>query len=317
MGAATYKSNYHTGKDINRMLNAHMRDLIKVFLQLLTGGRKSFIIDGEKYYAKSIFLSKLSIGIHRESYLDGTLKAALHTKEGAFLDVGANNGQTLIKLLSLDKNREYVGFEPQLDCCFNIEQFIKLNKLKNHTILPVGLSDNSQVLQLYKRFDDTDETASTISGFRPDDFYTTKQLIFVSKGDDLVSTIDLPNISTIKIDVEGGEMEVIDGLKEVLLKHKPYIFFEVLNHFLVVTGQQLDSDTIEFRERRNQQMEKTLRELGYCIFNVLPGNRLNEINKIQPKVSNDLNITDYVAIHSSIRNDFTNKFDGVISSHTT
>lgn len=294
-----------------------MRDLIKISLQILTGGREAITINNKRYYAKTVFLSRLSSAVHRESYLDEALKTTLGTKEGTFLDIGANNGQTLIKLLSLDKEREYIGFEPQLDCCFNIEQFIKLNKLSKHTILPVGLSDSSRVVQLYKRFDTTDETASTISGFRPDKFYTTSKPIIVVAGDSLVSTMDLTGISTIKIDVEGGELEVINGLKETLKKYKPVIFFEVLNHFLVVTGEQLDPDTIKFREQRNHQIESILRELGYSIFNVLPNNILVEISEIKPKISDNLNITDYMAVHNSIRDAFTRNFNGTITNQTT
>lgn len=169
------------------------------------------------------------------------------------------------------------------------------------------------MLQLLKRKDDADDTASTISSFRPDDFYTTKQSIVVSKGDDLIPTIDLQRISTIKIDVEGGELEVIDGLKETLQEYSPYVFFEVLNHFLAVTNQVLDSEMIEFRESRIRQIESILRELDYCIYNILPDNRLVEIKEIKPKVSDDLKITDYVAVHSNYRNAFINSFEGTIS----
>ena len=46
---------------------------------------------------------------------------------------------------------------------------------------------------------------------------------------------------------------------------------------------------------------------GYGIFNILPDQRLVEIAEIEPKHSSDLRITDYVAVHESLRADFLDK----------
>lgn len=284
----------------------------EILLQALNS-EVNVTIGDEQYQAKVFYPNNFTLVDQHELWLDAAYKAALHAKKGAFIDVGTNTGQTLIKILSIDKNREYVGFEPQLDCCFYIDQFIKQNNLTNHTLLPVGLSNQTELLQLLKRKDGTDCAASTIKGFRPDDFYTTKQSIYVVKGDDIIPAIDLQQISTIKIDVEGGELEVIDGLKNTLSEHSPFVFFEVLNHFLAITGHGIDSEMIEFRESRNRQMEDILREMNYRIFNILPDDRLIEITEIKPKVSGDLRITDYVAVHSDNINSFINNFEGTFA----
>ena len=192
----------------------------------------------------------------------------------------------------------------------SISEFIKENRLSTHTILPIGLSNHSEVLQLLKRNDNADPTASTVESFRPTDFYTRKQSVYVAKGDDVLTQMNLSNISIIKIDVEGGELEVIEGLQQVILNHKPFVFFEVLNHFLVATGEKLDEETIKFRESRIQKMENLLREIGYKIFNIVPDNTITEISKIVPKVSRDLSITDYVAVHHDYFSDFVENFKG-------
>ena len=167
-------------------------------------------------------------------------------------------------------------------------------------------------MQLLKRYDNADATASTIDGFRPDDFYTAKQTIYVVKGDDVISQMNLENIAVIKIDVEGGELEVIEGIQRVLRDNTPFVFFEVLNHYLAVTGQKLDEDTIKFRENRNQKMENILRDIGYKIFNILPNSNIVEISKIQPIVSNDLKITDYVAVYRDYIDIFLQNFKGIL-----
>ncbi|MFC6923584.1 FkbM family methyltransferase [Microbulbifer taiwanensis] len=286
-------------------------------MSLLVNHIKSRRIGDGQYRAKSFFVNRLSLDNEHEAWLDVAYKAALESKQGVFVDVGANRGQTLGKLLSFDQNREYIGFEPQLDCCYFISEFIKENRLSTHTLLPVGLSNHSAVLQLLKRSSNVDSTASTIEGFRPADFYTGRQSIYVAKGDDVFSQMDLSDISIVKIDVEGGELEVIEGLQQVLRDHKPFVFFEVLNHFLVVTGQKLDEDTIKFRTGRNQQMENLLREKGYRIFNILPDNKITEIARIEPKVSNDLRITDYVAVHHECFSRFVENYKGKIIAEVT
>ncbi len=285
-----------------------------VSLIALNSGKK-IVIGGKRYSAKGLFFNRLSlIKKNHEEWLDAAYIAALKSKEGAFIDVGANTGQTLLKILSFDRNREYVGFEPQLDCSFFIGQFINANNLSTHTIIPIGLSNKSAILQLLKRYDITDATASTIEGFRPDEFYSAKQTIYVVKGDDVISQMSLKNIAIVKIDVEGGELEVIEGMRGVLRDHTPFVFFEVLNHYLAVTGQKLDEDTIKFRESRNNKMENILRENGYKIFNILPDNKIVEISKIQPIVSNDLKITDYVAVYSDYKDQFLQNFKGKVVS---
>ena len=276
-------------------------------------GRK-VVIGNNIYRTKGIYLNRITLNDDHEPWLDLIYNAALAAKHGAFIDVGANSGQTLMKILSLDKNIEYVGFEPQLDCCYYIDQFIRKNSLSSHLILPVGLSNTSKVVLLFKRTDDMDTTASTVDGFRPTDFYSSKQAIYVTSGDKIISDINLSAISTIKIDVEGGELEVIDGLKNTFSEYKPFVIFEVLNNFLVVTDSELDKDTIKFRMNRIEKMENILRDAGYKLFNILPDDGLVEVSKIEPCVSNDLRITDYIAIHKDYRSNFFDKYKGMLQS---
>jgi len=248
-----------------------------------------------------------------EPWLNTAVKTALLTKKGAFIDVGANRGQSLMKLLSVDKERPYVGFEPQLDCCFFIDKFFTQNNMANHIIIPMGLSNKRGLVELFKRHHGADDTASTIEGFRPDDFYAARQVINVITGDEILSELGVSPISIVKIDVEGAELEVLEGLKSTLAEHKPFVFFEVLNNFLVVTGRELDADTAEFRKRRASQLEALLRDLGYSIYNIRKNNIIIEIAEIELIVSGDLSITDYVAVHADYKAQFISNFPGTVS----
>ena len=235
-------------------------------------------------------------------------------KKGVFIDVGANTGQTLRKLLSIDPERAYVGFEPQIDCSFYISQFIMENGLAAHTILPIGLSNRSGILPLLKRTGRSDQTASTIEGFRPAEFYTARDFIYVAQGDDITSGMNLDEISTIKIDVEGGELEVIKGFRRTLLDKSPFLFFEVLNNFLAATGKELDETTRAFREARNVELMQFLHGAGYEVFNIRPDDKLVEISEFVPGRTGDLSVIDYVAIHHSHKAAFLDKYSGTVIS---
>lgn len=269
------------------------------------------VLKDQAYSASAFFKNEMTRENQDEQWIDLAMSAALKSKPGILIDVGANTGQTLIKALEIDKDRGYLGFEPQLDCCFYIEQFINRNHLDKHLLMPVGLSSQSGVMTLLKRQGDIDTTASTIEGFRPDKFYTTRQAIYVVKGDEVINDLDIDEISLIKVDVEGGELEVMEGLASTLENHKPFLFFEVLNHYLAATNEPIDQGTIDFRNGRHARLDSLLRDLGYAIYNILPGDRLKEVSKLEPEVSSDLRITDYMAVYKDFVDDFFNNYRAV------
>ena len=93
----------------------------------------------------------------------------------------------------------------------------------------------------------------------------------------------------------------------------PFIIFEVLNHFLAITGEKLDDQHIRFREARIQKMEDILRQMDYVILNVRPGNCLKNVRKIVPPVSADLSVTNYIAVSKLDLDSFLRVFPGTVS----
>jgi FkbM family methyltransferase len=254
----------------------------------LSRGRK-ITLAGKTYQMKGFFVNTLALKGRtgeREPWLDVVYETVFRCSDGAFLDIGANIGQTMLKVLSLDPSRRYIGFEPQVSCCFLIQHFLEKNAISNFATLPVGLSNENGTVKLY-RGGEYDSTASTVKDFRPENFHSSYSYVCLRKGDELISELQVTSIAAIKIDVEGAELEVIEGLLETIEMKKPTIIFEVLNHFVIGTGAKLDDEHIRFRESRIAKMEDLLRRREYEIYNVLPGNRLKNIRKIVPPVSAD------------------------------
>ncbi len=247
-----------------------------------------------------------------EPWLDAVYRTVLQCREGAFLDVGANVGQTMFKILALDSSRQYLGFEPQVPCCFLIQRFLEENHITKYAIFPVGLSNTNGTVKLYLRDGDYDTTASTVKDFRPESFYTAHRYICLRHGDELVSELGVTSVSTIKIDVEGAELEVIEGLLDVIEAKRPFLIFEVLNHFLVVSGETLDAQHVRFRESRIEKMEDILRKRDYEIFNIQPGNCLAKVRKIAPPTTADLSATNYIAVSKVDLDSFLRVFPGTV-----
>ena len=71
---------------------------------------------GDKTYRmKAPFINHLALKDGTkltEPWLDAVYQTVLRCREGAFLDIGANIGQTMLKILSLDPSRQYMGFKP-------------------------------------------------------------------------------------------------------------------------------------------------------------------------------------------------------------
>ena len=95
----------------------------------------------------------------------------------------------------------------------------------------------------------------------------------VFPGDALLADVD--RIALIKIDVEGGELEVIGGLVNTLRRCMPIVFCEILPVF---------SDTTEngvFRKRRQEQLLATFHGLGYRVFRMMADETVVDLGSIE------------------------------------
>jgi FkbM family methyltransferase len=231
------------------------------------------IINGRKTYVS-------------EPWMFSVIKQLFSLKPGGFIDVGVNLGQTMLKVAAADPDRRYVGFEPNPTCADYAVTLASANRLP-YVIVPAGLGDKSTVLelQLYGP-DDTDPSASMVAGFR--EKACGSRHISVYSAGDLPEDL-LPDAAAIvKIDVEGGEAWVIDGLKDYLAAKRPFVLVEILPAY---------SPQNTARIERQQHIERTLADLGYAMFRVTRGS--DELFKgLQPideiGIHGDLSMVDYL-----------------------
>ena len=68
----------------------------------------------------------------------------------------------MLRILSLDPSRQYIGFEPQVACCFMIQGFLEKNHISDYEILPIGLSNKNGTVKLFLREGNYDLAASIV-----------------------------------------------------------------------------------------------------------------------------------------------------------
>jgi len=222
------------------------------------------------------------------------LAKLLPLRPGAFFDVGVNVGQTLVKVKSIDADREYVGFEPNPNCVFYVGNLMKANSFRKCTLLPVGLFTEDCVLSLDIFSDNaTDSSASLIKNFRPDNRARSQVFVPVFQFHSLTQILREKPVGLVKIDVEGAELEVVKSLLEVIKRDKPIILIELLPVY---------SEENAFRKNRQEELERILAGIDYAIARVekKSSNTFSGLTAIREiGVHSDLTRCDYVSLPSA------------------
>lgn len=206
-------------------------DLIK-FLQsaLLYRRKKELALKYKRTVPKSVRIGKppveaelgvvdceqyVEMRLDREPRVLDFVLNSVKSKQTAW-DVGANHGYfTLILGKLVGDSGTVVAFEPEPETLRQLEKNIKSNNLDNVKIVPTALSNSSGRSKMHI----SDRTASGVSHLVYDQDQEDNEMIVeveVTRGDTLVNndSVAVPNF--IKIDAEGFELEVLQGLEATL-----------------------------------------------------------------------------------------------------
>lgn len=241
-------------------------------------GREFLIpsINGRKAYVSELWMADV-------------ITLLLASKIGTFVDVGANLGQTLLKVAAIEPKRPYIGFEPNPTCSDYLFELVRRNNL-HHVVIPAGLGSGAGIFNLHMyRHEATDPSASLVEEFRGAPVGTRPVIVVGWK--DLPAQLRPQQVAVVKIDVEGGEKEVLEGLIPVLIEQRPAVLLEVLPPH---TSRNLS------RIERQQEIEAMLLEVGYLIFRInknkydgfLGFTRVEEFG-----IHADLALSDYLLLH--------------------
>lgn len=156
-------------------------------------------------------------------------------KDGdVFFDIGANIGIYSLLAKSLYKEIKVFSFEPFLKNFNRLNQNIELNHFEGMHTFPIALSNSNKISYFYSK-----DTRSGASGGQIDknvdehgnEFkIENKQSILTIKLDELIKTFNLPYPNYVKIDVDGVEDLILEGMSEVLKNSNLKGLLIELNH---------------------------------------------------------------------------------------
>ena len=142
----------------------------------------------------------------------------------SFFDIGANIGQHSL-FMSLHADQVH-SFEPYCVVSQKLERHSELNKIGNIQLHKVGLSNQKEELDFYAPTGRNQGIGSFDAGTVSKGNKNLGKLALV-RGDDYLEQNVLQEICLLKIDVEGFEKNVVEGLRNTLEKSRPVAVIEV------------------------------------------------------------------------------------------
>lgn len=216
------------------------------------------------------FINEMGISnfVIESDWLDFLINKFINNDDNTFVDVGANIGQTTIRVKTLRPDIKYIGFEQNSTCISYIKQLIKANNFQNCTIFNCALSSSTKFQVLGKTLKD-DLRASIVSLLRPG-FFEDEEYVFSINYDSLHHN---ERISFIKIDVEGAELEVITGMKLSIMKYQPIIVCEVLDSH--------HPSEYEFAQSRATELTKLILSMEYSMIRLKTSREIHKVISFQ------------------------------------
>jgi FkbM family methyltransferase len=221
--------------DIRLVLPWHARTRVEVAL----GNDESFCV----YVAGSFEPNEFA-------FLDRTLRRGM-----TVVDVGANDGlYTLFAAGRVGRRGRVLAFEPSSRERRVLERNIAVNRLRNIVVVPSALANEpgQATLQIAPSLHGGH---NTLGGFahKGVDAVATEQ-VEVETLDAVIARLAIAKVDAIKIDVEGAELKVLQGARDVLQRLRPVLLIEA------------NDDALRKQEASTTGLIALLRSLGYAIF---------------------------------------------------
>lgn len=143
-------------------------------------------------------------------------------KGDTVVDLGASCGEFVLFTHSINKNVRFKGFavEPYQSNITALKENIKINSIKNYTIVPVAVSDKKKYVFL--------NTSTTFDNIKISDVKTSTKVAALSFSN-IVNKFKIQKIALLKIDIEGHEYEVFEQSYPTIVKTTKKILIEYHN----------------------------------------------------------------------------------------
>jgi FkbM family methyltransferase len=194
---------------------------------------------------------KINIGFSHVGYVLGTTEPEVQAALDMLLrpgmtvyDIGANVGfHAIAAARRIGPDAKVVCFEALPDNAKRIEYNAASNKLANVQVIAAALGKSEGEAAFWTSRQPTWGKLASV-GKKPDKF--AKEVnVSLRRLDSVVDELKLPAPTLIKMDVEGSEIDVLEGARQTLERHHPILLIEAhgtnaaIENFLLATGYRV------------------------------------------------------------------------------
>ena len=165
----------------------------------------------------------VDLDIVSETFEQDIRKYFKEFEKGIFVDVGANIGKYTIMISNqINNNGKIISIEPHPDNFKILKKNINLNKCKNVIPLNFACWNKKGTLKLFSH----EDQPLLASAIKQSEKYVT---VSAESLDNILKKVKIKNVDFVKLDVEGAESKVLEGMKTMLKSGKTKIIFEAWN----------------------------------------------------------------------------------------
>ncbi|MFS0773327.1 FkbM family methyltransferase [Sphingomonas sp. 1P08PE] len=162
-------------------------------------------------------------GIYEKRFLQ--LLRGRFDQDAIALDIGANIGNHAIYLAGTFAVIH--AFEPNPTVLSRLRDNIALNGLDDDIrVHPVGLGATTEILAFRENNDGNLGASGFLKADEEVDALTRVSELQIVNADEYVGQLALPRLDFVKVDVEGWEASLFEGLSETIRRHRPVVAFE-------------------------------------------------------------------------------------------
>jgi FkbM family methyltransferase len=238
--------------DVERRRRAHDRGWLRPLELALERGELR-VLGGPAHGSRLAGEHFAHWGAQAWSVLTGTHEPMVHEAlrrtlgpGGVFVDVGCNLGYTALLAAGIVGPRgRVVALDAQRECAEATRANARLNGLAQidvHHAAAGAVSGEEDVIVTQ------DPLWTRLASVGEHPLEVRRERVAVTSLDDLVERLDLPAVHVVKIDVEGGELDVVAGMRRILAERRPFVIAEMHD--------------------RNEPFARALSEAGYRVVNL-------------------------------------------------
>lgn len=217
------------------------KNLTKEKFLFKTKTKKKYYIYKWDPFATEVFVTSNFTDWGNEYLFLNSLK---ERKKKIFFDIGCHSGYFLISFKDLFERS--IGFEPSLKCC----KILQENKLEFRNCFVGKKSgfefqqENSDGYSFYQQSKIKNPHAKKLPLITLDDFYKQN---------------NLSNVTAIKIDIDGRDLDVLIGAKKLIVRDRPSILIENYSDSLFDFFKGLDYTLVSLVSTKNKPYNLSLK----------------------------------------------------------